>query len=321
VSAPLSRRNGLLILVPLTLCWGANWPAMHIAVAEIPIWTFRTLCLVLGGIGLLAIAAASGASLWIPRRELRPLLICSFFNITSWHLLSAAGLQLMPAGRASIIAFTMPLWAGLIAWPVLKERPTLRNMMGLAMGLAGIAALIVPEWRNVVAAPYGILLMIGAATCWASGTVGLKHWRWSMPTAVVAGWQVLLGGIPVVIGMLIFERGYDFAAVDPRGWLALAYTILVAMLFCHWAWFKVVATFPAQLASLSTLAIPIVGVVSSSLLTGEPVGPDVVIALVFVLMGLGLVLFRPAKRLAAAPVRAEPLLSSPPAQRGESDCL
>jgi len=305
VSAPLSKRNGTLILVPLTLCWGANWPAMFIALEEIPIWTFRTLCLMLGGAGLLAIAAASGASLRIPRRELRPLLICSFFNITSWHLLSAAGLQLMPAGRASIIAFTMPLWAGLLAWPVLGERPTLRNLMGLGLGLAGIAALILPEWQNVVAAPYGILLMIGAAICWASGTVGLKYWRWSMPTAVVAGWQVLLGGIPVLIGMLIFERSYNFGAVDLRGWLALTYTVVVAMLFCHWAWFKVVATFPAQLAAISTLAIPIVGVASSSLLTGEAIGLDLIVALVCVLLGLGLVLFRPAKRLAANPARAE----------------
>jgi drug/metabolite transporter (DMT)-like permease len=305
VSAPLTKRNGMLILVPLTLFWGANWPAMHIALQEIPIWTFRTLCLVLGGIGLLAIAAASGSSLRIPRGELKPLLICSFFNIVSWHLLSAAGLQLMPAGRASIIAFTMPLWAGLIAWPLLSERPTLRNVMGLALGLTGIAALIVPEWETVAAAPYGILLMVGAALCWAAGTVGLKYWRWSMPTAVVAGWQVLLGGIPIVIGMLIFERGYDFANVDLRGWLAVVYTVLVAMLFCHWAWFKVVATFPAQLASISTLAIPIVGVASSNLLTGETIGIDVVVALVCVLMGLGLVLFRPAKRASAAAVRAE----------------
>jgi drug/metabolite transporter (DMT)-like permease len=306
VSAPLTRRNGMLILVPLTLCWGANWPAMHIALAEIPIWTFRTLCLVLGGAGLLAIAAASGASLRIPRRELRPLLICSFFNITAWHLLSAAGLQLMPAGRASIVAFTMPLWAGLIAWPVLSERPTRRNLMGLGLGLAGIAALILPEWESVVASPYGVPLMIGAAICWAAGTVGVKYWRWSMPTVVVTGWQVLLGGIPIAIGMLIFERGYDFANVDLPGWLGLAYTLLVAMLFCQWAYFKVVATFPAQLASISVLAIPIVGVASSSLLTGEAIGIDVVVALVCVLSGLGLVLFQPAKRpVTATAARAE----------------
>jgi drug/metabolite transporter (DMT)-like permease len=304
VSAPLTKRNGMLILVPLTLFWGANWPAMHIALEEFPIWTYRTLCLVLGGMGLLAIAAASGASLRIPRRELRPLLVCSFFNLTSWHVLSAAALQLMPAGRASIIGFTMPLWAGLIAWPVLGERPTFRNMMGLGWGLAGIAALIVPEWDSVVAAPYGILMMVAAAICWATGTVGVKYWQWSMPTVVVAGWQILLGGIPVLIGMLIFDPGYDFATIDLSGWLALAYTILVAMLFCQWAWFKVVATFPAQLASISTLAIPIVGVASSNLLTGEAIGLDLIVALVCVLLGLALVLFRPARRLATARVES-----------------
>ncbi|QEX20680.1 transporter [Hypericibacter adhaerens] len=304
MSAPLSKRDGILIMVPLTLCWGANWPAMSIALTEIPVWTFRALCLALGGAGLLAISLAGRASLRIPRRELRPLLICSFFNITAWHLLSAAGLQLLPAGRASIIAFTMPLWAGLIAWPVLGERPTVRSLGGLGLGLAGIAALIVPEWESIAAAPYGVLAMIGAAIGWASGTVGVKYWRWTMPTTVLTGWQILLGGIPVIIGAPIFDWGYGFDNVDGRGWIALAYTILVAMLFCQWAWFKVVATFPAQLAAISSLAIPIVGVVSSSLLTGETIGLDIVVALACVLSGLALVLLRPAKRPAASPARA-----------------
>jgi drug/metabolite transporter (DMT)-like permease len=76
------------------------------------------------------------------------------------------------------------------------------------------------------------------------------------------------------------------------------------MLFCQWAWFKVVATFPAQLAAISSLAIPIVGVVSSSLLTGETIGLDIVVALACVLSGLALVLLRPAKRPAASPARA-----------------
>jgi drug/metabolite transporter (DMT)-like permease len=305
MSAPASSRAGLALLAAITLFWGINWPAMHMAVAEVPVWTFRSICLLAGGGGLLAIAAAARLPLRIPRRELGPLLICAFFNITAWHLMSAAGLTQMAAGRASIIAFTMPLWASLISWPALGERPTARRLAGLALGLVGMAALILPDWNNVVSRPFGVVLMLAAALVWAIGTVGLKYWRWTMPTTVLTGWQVLLGGVPVMIGMLLFDRGFDPVAVSLPGWLALIYAATVPMVFCHWAWFKVVATFPAQLAALGTLAIPIVGVASSSAVLGEPVGLDLVAALVSVVAGLALVVFQPAKRPVAA-VAADP---------------
>lgn len=302
MSAPASSRAGLLLLAAITLLWGANWPAMRMAVQEIPVWTFRAIGLVGGGGGLLVIAGAARLPLRIPRRELGPLLVSAFFNITVWHLLSAAGLTLLPAGRAAIIAFTMPLWASLIAWPLLGETPTARNFAGLGLGLVGMAALVLPDWDAVVAAPYGVLLMLAAALSWAIGTVSLKYWRWTMPTTVLTGWQVLLGGAPIVIGMLLFDRGFDPGTVSLPVWGAMVYTVIAAMIFCHWAWFKIVATFPAPVAALGTLAIPVVGVASSSLLLSEPLGLDLIAALAFVLGGLALVIFRPAKRAVPAVV-------------------
>ena len=141
---PELPRTGYLLLAALTLFWGANWPGMKLALAEIPVWWFRSIWLSCGGAGLLALAWASGQRLRVPRNELRPLLICAVFNVVGWHIFSGYGVSLMPAGRASIIAFTMPLWAALLGSLVLGDRLTGRRLLGLAVGLSGLAVLIGP---------------------------------------------------------------------------------------------------------------------------------------------------------------------------------
>ncbi len=286
-------RTGLLLLASITLFWGVNWPAMKLAVGEVPVWSFRTICLVVGGLGLLAMCRAGRLRLAVPRAELLPLLLVAFFNITGWHLCSAFGLVHMPAGRASIVAFTMPLWAALLAIPLLGDRLSWRLVVGLTAGMAGMAVLVVPDWQSIAAAPLGLIFMLLAALSWATGTVLMKRFRWSMPTAALAGWQLVLGGLPVAAGALLLERGFDPLAVSATAWGATIYAALIPMIYCHWAWFRVVGIYPAAVAAVGTLAIPVVGVLSSSLALGEPVGVDVVLSLVLVLAGLGVVLILP----------------------------
>ena len=47
--------SGILLLATLTLTWGFNWPMMKLALQEVPPWTFRTLCVMVGGAALLAL--------------------------------------------------------------------------------------------------------------------------------------------------------------------------------------------------------------------------------------------------------------------------
>jgi drug/metabolite transporter (DMT)-like permease len=115
-----------------------------------------------------------------------------------------------------------------------------------------------------------------------------------MGTAALAGWQLLIGGLPVAIGAILLDRGFDPLAPSATAWAAAIYAALIPMIFCHWAWFKVVAIYPAAVAAIGTLAIPVLGVLSSALWLGEPIGVDVVLSLCLVLAGLALVLILPA---------------------------
>jgi drug/metabolite transporter (DMT)-like permease len=283
-----SSLRGLILLALLSLFWGLGWPAMKIVLSEVRPWTFRTVCLLAGGAGLLALARMGGAGLRVPFEDLKPLLITALVNITGWHILSAHGIARMQAGRAAIIAYTMPMWAILLSRLMLKEHVTPMRLWALVSGFAGLFLLLWPDIRAVEAAPAGALFMLGAAFCWAAGTVLVKFFRWHMPAALVMGWQLLIGGVPVVCGAFLLEPVSAICRVSGSVLLTLIFVVLLPIIFCHWAFFRVVQIFPANVAALSTLCIPAIGVFSSALLLGEPLKSYELAALGLVVVSLGL---------------------------------
>lgn len=264
--------TGIVLLAALTLLWGTNWPAMKLALREVEPWTFRTVCLLTGGIGLLGLAKANGHSLKIPRGERWPVSLVAVFNITGWHMFSAYGLTLIHAGRAAIIAYTMPLWAVILGRILLREPLTASRISALLLGLAGLAFLIGPEVRSLWQAPLGTLLMLGAAVSWGTGTVLMKAFQWTMPTILLTGWQVMLGAVPVLLGQLLFESFPALATLSLASVVGTAYAALIGVIFCHYAWFRVVQLLPSSIAAIGTLGIPVVGVLSSGLVLREPIG-------------------------------------------------
>jgi drug/metabolite transporter (DMT)-like permease len=287
------QQAGLWLLAALTLFWGVNWPAIKLSVNEVPVWTFRTICLLAGAGGLFAIAAWARLPLRIPRQDLKPLLTAALGNITGWHLFSALGVTMMLPGRASILAFTMPLWAAPIAAIWLREKIDGLRLVGLGVGMIGLLVLVIPDWANLSAAPMGPVFMLLAAIAWAFGTVALKAHTYSMPTTSLVAWQMLLGGTPIFLGALIFDHGFDPASVSSLAWGAVVYAALLPMVFCHWAWFRIVGLYPAVVAAISTLAIPVVGIISSAMITGDSIGWDEILSLGLVVFALFLVLVAP----------------------------
>jgi drug/metabolite transporter (DMT)-like permease len=266
-----------VLLALLSLFWGLAWPAMKIVLGEIRPWTFRAICL-----------AAGGAALRVPAGDLKPLVITSLINITGWHILSAYGISMLHAGRAAIIAYTMPLWAILLGRLLLKEHITSARLWALAIGSTGLALLLAPDMQAVGAAPLGALMMVGAAACWGAGTVLVKFFKWHMPGTLVMGWQLLIGGIPIVLGAILIDPVTAVAAVSWKAITALMFVVALPTIFCHWAFFMVVQIFPANVAALSTLGIPVIGVFSSALILGEPVTATELASLFLVVLSLGL---------------------------------
>ena len=255
-------------LIGLTFAWGFNWTAMKVALAEFTPWIFRSLCIFFGALVLFGVARASGHSLRVTRPLWAKLAVLAFFNVTCWNMLVAFGLTMIPSGRAAILAFTMPVWSvPLSAW-LLGEKITLRKIGALMLGMTGMALLIGEDLAVLGRAPLGALLALGAAFTWAIGTVLQKRWPLGLPMGTYTAWTMLLGGVPVFIGTLVFER----AAWHPVGngaLLALLYNIFVAFAFAYWAWFRIASTVSVTVSSISVLSVPIVGVLSGFVFLGE----------------------------------------------------
>lgn len=267
---------------------------MKIVLGELPIWWFRAMSVSAGAFGLLTIAYFTTGVIRPAQAEIKPLLICAVFNILGWHLFTGYGVSLMPAGRASIIAFTMPVWAAVLSTLVLGEPMTRYKLVGLALGVAGLAVLIGPDLLVLKTAPLGALFMLGAAVSWAIGTVLFKRFDWSSPVVALIGWQLLIGAAVITPGALLLEPIPDLTKLSGQAIIALAYLFAVPMVFCQWAYFKVVRLFPAAIAAIGTLAVPVVGVFSSALILGEPVGWMEFTAMALICGALSTVLVAPA---------------------------
>jgi drug/metabolite transporter (DMT)-like permease len=298
-------RAGLALLASITLLWGFNWPVLKIAIGEMPVFTFRSICLVIGMVGMFFVCWMEGRPWRLPRRDAMACFLAAMVNITGWNVASTFGLQHMPPGRASIIAFTMPLWAAVLAVPILKERMTPIRIVGLILGLAGMAALILPDLSHLAVDPLGPIFMLMAAILWALGTVGFKFHRWSAPATTIVAWQFVFGALPVILGALIVDHGFALGSVTWHGWTATLYSSVICTVFCYWAWFRVVGIYPATVAAIGTLGIPVVGVWSSAAVLGEPIGPTEIAALGLVLAALVTVLILPGLQRKPRPATAD----------------
>ena len=285
------------VLAGLTVVWGFNWTAMKVAIADIAPFTFRTLCLGLGSGVLFAFLRAGGQPLAISRDQWRRLVLIAFFNITCWNILVVFGLSQLPSGRAAILAYTMPAWAIPLSVLLLGERLTARKLLGLALGMAGMALLLWDEFHRIQGAPRGALLVLGAAFTWAIGTILQKKYPVKAPLAAFTAWLMLLGGVPIYVGALLFEDFSKLADVSLTSALGATYNVLLAFAWAHWAWIKLATSVSVTVFSLSMLVIPVVGVFSGMLFLGERPGWPEYTALAFVLGSLATVIV-PQKKTA-----------------------
>ncbi len=287
---PVSRAKLTGLIVAVTILWGVNWPAMKLAVMEFEPWTFRVVSVLGAGLTLLALARLSGEPMRLEGRLVLPHVVISLAGVTLWHMLTAFGLLHVGGGRAAIIAFTMPVWATLLSILFLGERPSWSSGVALVLGMVGLAVLLGPDLGRLGREPLGALAILAAALVWAIQTVATKAYDWRIGTMALSAWQLLVGGIPILVFWLWLGAWPDPGRVTPTGIVALLYVVFVALVFCFTTFLRIVRLLPAIAASLSTLAIPVVGVASSAWLLGEPVGARELLALLLVLSAIALVL-------------------------------
>jgi drug/metabolite transporter (DMT)-like permease len=271
--------SGVLLLLATVAGWGLNWPAMKLLLAEIPPFSMRVACAAIGVSLLLAIAVARREALAVPARIWPRLAVASLLNVTAWMGLASFSLLWLAAGEATIVCYTMPVWASIFAWAFLGERITARNLAALGIGLAGLAVLVLGRGVEVGLAKLpGVGIALSAAILFSLGTVVTKRWPVALPPVAGTAWQMALGCLPLLVAAALFERP-DVGAVTPLGWGLLVYGGVGPLGLCYLAWFAALRRLPASAAASGTLLTPVVGVVGAAVFLGEPLGLREVLAL------------------------------------------
>jgi drug/metabolite transporter (DMT)-like permease len=284
--------SAVLLLILLALDWGLLWPAMKFAVGEMPYMTFRMATSLGASSAIFAMLAIFGRPLRISRAEVRPLIVASLFNVTGWLGFSGWGLTLVTAGRATVLAYTMPVWAFLAATIILNERGGLRHAVGVICGLGAVATLVSTDLDRLSDAPLGVLAMLGAAMSWGIGAVLQRRIAWTTPMTTITAWQLLLGGIPLTILALVFEP-HGVTLATPSAWAATAFAALIGTALGLNIWFKILQLVPTNVASLGVLPVPLIGVFAAAVALGEPTGWPELTALALVTAALATIMPMP----------------------------
>lgn len=265
-------RHAIYLLIALTLVWGTSWPLFPYAVREMSVWTFRSIAMTGAGLVMLAVARMRGASLQIPRAYWRSVVLATFFYLVVWNVTSTYAAILIPSGQAAVLGFTMPLWSALISWAVWRERLSPRLLLAIALGALGVTLMMVPSFAAYAAAPWGLAFGLTAAAGWAIGTQILKRAAIPVPLLVLAGWQLLLGSLPIAAGAFAFG---DYQWFMPS-WLSIAvitWLALVPLCIGNLCWFAIVDLLPANVAGLGSVMVPVVAMFAGAMVHGEPLGP------------------------------------------------
>ncbi len=140
-----------LYLAVVVVTWAGNWPLMKLALADAPPLLFVLLRMT-GTLALLAPALLVMRQPLLPIRGERPgLFVVGLFQVAGFLIFGIRGLSLVPSGRAIVLAYTMPLWAIPIGLWLGQERLARGQLLGAALGFAGLVLFMNPslvDWRS-----------------------------------------------------------------------------------------------------------------------------------------------------------------------------
>lgn len=261
-------------LVLLGLVWGLNWPAVKVALSGVSPWGLRTIGLGAAACTVFALGWVRGDRMAVHAgRDRWRIAVAGLLNVAAFNILLTFAQLNAATSRVAILTYSMPLWATLLACLVLRERLDRMRAGGLLLGACGLGWLLLPLMGHGLSR--GVWLALAAAITWAAGTVYSKWARISAPPMAVAAWQLLIGAVVALTGLLSFEglsHWPSLAAVHHQVWLALGYHVVFGMAAGYILWFNIIGQLPAGVAALGTLLVPVVGVSGAMLLLGERPG-------------------------------------------------
>ena len=273
-------------LVALAAIWGASFLFTRIAAPALgPVLTAEARTLIAG----IALAIYFGFTGYNPewRRWGRQYLVVGILTSGLPFLLWAYAALTLTAGLMSVLNATSPMWGALCSAVLLRERLTGRRIVGLLIGMVGVALVTRPEAGTAV--PYGAMLAaLGAALCYGLAGAYMKRWASARARARHGGRNAAWSPA--------FCSSRSFRSRRPQATPSLLIIVSMLMLglicgaIAYLLYFRLVADIGATGALTVTYLIPVFGVLWGALFLGEPLTLPMLAGGVLVIFGTVLVL-------------------------------
>jgi drug/metabolite transporter (DMT)-like permease len=295
--------------------WGSTYLAIAFAIQTIPPLLMAGLRFLLAGGVLYLWARVSGA----PRPDLRhwrtTLVLGGLFFLCGNGTVVWVERELS-SGLTALLVAMVPLWTAILEW--LRpggERPSGPVILGLVLGFAGVAFLVMPgrlagaEHVN----PLWALMLAGSTLAWAAGSVFSRGARLPSGSGLVAGMEMLGGGLLLLLlSVALGDLGrFHPSAVTLRSLLSFLYLAIFGSLitFTAFAWLLKVST-PAKVATAGYVN-PMVAVLLGWAIAGDALTLRALIASVVIIVGVAAIVTGQASRRGRNPALRASAESAP----------
>ena len=271
----------------MAVVWGLHWVVAKVGLETMPPFQYGVLRLATGLAVLVGILAAR-RDLHVPARADLPIVLTVGLGpIAAGIALMNLALQVVPAGRSSILVYTMPVWVAVLGVLFFRMRLSRPEVLGVVLGFAGIVLLLNPaaiDW-GVQGEVAGVAMLLVNAVVWALATIHIRRHTWHATPLQLQPWQLVVALVPLAILAFVFDRG---ASIDwtPQTVLILLYSGPVATAFAYWASQSVTRSLGPLATTTGFLAVPMVGLLAGSILLGEALTPVDLAGFGLVLVGV-----------------------------------
>ncbi|WP_089800265.1 EamA family transporter [Cellulomonas sp. KH9] len=267
-----------LLAALVAVCWGLNFPAIHLSLEQFPPFFLVALRFALIAVPtLLLVPRPTAPWRWIALYGLG-------FGVLQFAFLYLAMSGGMPTGLASLVLQSSAPFTVLLAGVLLRERITARQGAGILLAVAGLAGIAVYRAGQVGgAALLPVLLTLCAGLGWAVGNLGSRRAGQAQPAEPVRLmlWMSVVPPLPLLALSLVVEGPTRIAGSfqglgSTRGLLALgglAFTVVVATLVGSGLWTTLMGRHPSSTVAPFSMLVPVVGIAASWLLLRERTSP------------------------------------------------
>ena len=299
---PASRTELTVAFAAVYVLWGSTYLAIRFGVETIPPFVLAGLRHLTAGLILYALVRRRGAPRpsakhWRSAAVIGGLLLLGGNGLVTWAE------QRVPSGLAALIVASVPIWMTVLDAAQHRQRPHGVVVLGLALGLGGIAFLVAPGQfaGGTHIDPRGAAALLTAALFWAIGSLYSRRAALPSSTFLATAMEMIAGGVLLMATAAATGEWGAFspAAVSTRSLLSLGYLIVAGSLLGFTAYvFLLGATTPARVSTYAYVN-PIVAVLLGWLLAGETVTPRTFVAATVIVAAVALIIRHGARRTVA----------------------